>query len=171
MKPWWNSFKIAFSMYSKVPMPKSEWTKENMRYIMCLFPLIGVIIGAVTWLWGYWGLQITQSHLFYSVVPGADSGGDHRRHSSGRASGYLRCPSFLSATGAETGDIKRFSRRCALPLSLQWYIFYFTWYLQRDDFKSPAGGLHRLCSFQGHGGLFYCRFSNGKKYRSCRYFF
>ena len=45
MKPWWNSFKIAFSMYSKVPMPKSEWTKENMRYIMCLFPLIGVIIG------------------------------------------------------------------------------------------------------------------------------
>ena len=81
MKPWWNSFKIAFSMYSKVPMPKSEWTKENMRYIMCLFPLIGVIIGAVTWLWGYWGLQITQSHLFYSVVlvliPVVITGGIH----------------------------------------------------------------------------------------------
>lgn len=68
MKTWWNSFKIAFSMYSKVPMPKSDWTKENMRYVMCLFPLIGVIIGAVTWLWGYWGLQITQSHTFYSIV-------------------------------------------------------------------------------------------------------
>ena len=81
MKPWWNSFKIAFSMYSKVPMPKSEWTKENMRYIMCLFPLIGVIIGAVTWLWGYWGLQIPQSHLFYSVVlvliPVVITGGIH----------------------------------------------------------------------------------------------
>ena len=50
MKPWWNSFKIAFSMYSKVPMPKSEWTKEPMRYIMCLIPLIGVILGAVNWL-------------------------------------------------------------------------------------------------------------------------
>ena len=81
MKPWWNSFKIAFSMYSKVPMPKSDWTKENMRYIMCLFPLIGVIIGAVTWAWGYWGLQITRSHLFYSVVlvliPVVITGGIH----------------------------------------------------------------------------------------------
>ncbi|WP_461818967.1 hypothetical protein [Blautia stercoris] len=30
-----NSFKIAFSMYSKIPMPQSEWSKENMRYVMC----------------------------------------------------------------------------------------------------------------------------------------
>ena len=171
MKPWWNSFKIAFSMYSKVPMPKSEWTKENMRYIMCLFPLIGVIIGAVTWLWGYWGLQIPQSHLFYSVVlvliPVVITAYD----SSGRASGYLRCPSFLSATGAETGDIKRFSRRCLCHYHCSGIFFILPGYLQRDDFKSPAGGLHRLCSFQGHGGLFHCRFSHGKKYRSCRYFF
>ena len=32
-------------MYSKIPMPQSEWTKENMRYVMCFFPLIGVVIG------------------------------------------------------------------------------------------------------------------------------
>lgn len=33
----WNSFKIAFSMYSKIPMPQSEWTKENMRYVIAFF--------------------------------------------------------------------------------------------------------------------------------------
>lgn len=68
MERLWNSFKIAFSMYSKIPMPKSEWTKENMRYIMCFFPLIGVIIGGLTWLWGYFGLQLARSHTFYAMV-------------------------------------------------------------------------------------------------------
>ena len=33
MKSLWNSFKIAFSMFSKIPMPQAEWTKENMKYI------------------------------------------------------------------------------------------------------------------------------------------
>jgi len=40
------SFFIAFSMYSKIPMPHCEWKKENMRYVMCFFPLIGIAIGA-----------------------------------------------------------------------------------------------------------------------------
>ena len=45
----WNSFKIAFSMYSRIPMPESEWTEENMSYAMCFFPWIGGVIGAATW--------------------------------------------------------------------------------------------------------------------------
>ena len=40
MKKMWNSFKIAFSMYSKIPMPQSEWTDENMSLAMCFFPWI-----------------------------------------------------------------------------------------------------------------------------------
>ena len=47
----WNSFKIAFSMYSKIPMPQSEWSKENMRYVMCFFPLVGLVSGALTIGW------------------------------------------------------------------------------------------------------------------------
>ena len=57
MRRLWNSFKIAFAMYSKIPMPKADWEKENMRYMMCFFPLIGIVIGAVmagwSWLAGY----------------------------------------------------------------------------------------------------------------------
>lgn len=40
----WNSFKIAFSMYSRIPMPRSEWTDENKSYAMCFFPWIGAVI-------------------------------------------------------------------------------------------------------------------------------
>lgn len=77
----WNSFKIAFSMYSKIPMPKSEWTKENMRYVMCFFPLIGVIIGGISWMWGFWGMRLVNSRIFYAValllIPVMVSGGIH----------------------------------------------------------------------------------------------
>ena len=35
---------IAFSMYSRIPMPRTEWQEEDMRYVMCFFPLIGLAI-------------------------------------------------------------------------------------------------------------------------------
>ena len=44
----WNSFKIAFSMYSRIPMPRSEWTDENKSYAMCFFPWIGAVIGLLS---------------------------------------------------------------------------------------------------------------------------
>ncbi|WP_312428063.1 adenosylcobinamide-GDP ribazoletransferase [Lacrimispora sp.] len=40
-----GSLVIAFSMYSRIPMPQMEWTKERMKYVMCFFPLIGAVIG------------------------------------------------------------------------------------------------------------------------------
>lgn len=68
MKQLWNSFKIAFSMYSKIPMPKSDWKKENMRYIMCFFPLIGLVIGALTLAWGIGGEALVSSKLLYTII-------------------------------------------------------------------------------------------------------
>ena len=38
---------IAFSMYSRIPMPMFEWREEDMKYAMCFFPAIGAVIGAV----------------------------------------------------------------------------------------------------------------------------
>lgn len=58
MKGLWNSFKIAFSMYSKIPMPQSEWTEENMSYAMCFFPWIGAVIGG-----GYYLLCLLEEYL------------------------------------------------------------------------------------------------------------
>ena len=48
-----RSLALAFSSFSKIPMPQVEWREENMRYMMCFFPFIGVAIGVVlaAWVW------------------------------------------------------------------------------------------------------------------------
>ncbi|MCR5665295.1 MAG: adenosylcobinamide-GDP ribazoletransferase [Eubacterium sp.] len=46
-----KSMIIALAMYSKLPVPRMEWTKENMRYTMCFFPMIGIVIGLLEWVW------------------------------------------------------------------------------------------------------------------------
>lgn len=40
---------IAFSMYSRIPMPQVEWNEKNMRYALCCFPFVGVVTGAGVW--------------------------------------------------------------------------------------------------------------------------
>ena len=44
-----NSLKIAFSMYTRIPTLKADWTEQNMRYVMCCFPCVGLLIGAAVW--------------------------------------------------------------------------------------------------------------------------
>ena len=48
MKRLWNSFIIAFAMFSKIPMPMADWSKENMKYMLCFFPFVGTAIGILT---------------------------------------------------------------------------------------------------------------------------
>lgn len=45
MKNLFESMIIAFSMYSKIPMINVNWKKENMKYALCFFPLVGFVIG------------------------------------------------------------------------------------------------------------------------------
>ncbi len=42
---------VAFSMFSAVPMPQFQWDRDNMRYMLCAFPLVGVLIGLLLWGW------------------------------------------------------------------------------------------------------------------------
>ena len=46
-----NSLIIAFACFSAIPMPIVDWTKQNMRYMMAAFPLIGLVVGGCSWLW------------------------------------------------------------------------------------------------------------------------
>ena len=46
-----SSFVIAFSTYSRIPMPQVEWSDENRQYAMCFFPLTGAVIGLMLWGW------------------------------------------------------------------------------------------------------------------------
>lgn len=40
-----KSLIVAFSTYSKIPMPRIEWDEKSMKYSMCFFPLVGAVIG------------------------------------------------------------------------------------------------------------------------------
>lgn len=81
MKGLWNSFKIAFAMYSKIPMLRADWTKENMRYVMCFFPLIGVVIGALIYGWSYLAPYLSLGGILptvgYVMIPVLVTGGIH----------------------------------------------------------------------------------------------
>lgn len=76
-----QSLIIAISMYSKIPMPQTEWKKENMKYAMCFFPLVGVIIGGVIWLVGKGVFALSCGTLFraavFTLLPILISGGIH----------------------------------------------------------------------------------------------
>lgn len=47
MKTLWNSICMSFSMFSVFPAPRVEWSRENMRYMLCALPLVGCVIGAL----------------------------------------------------------------------------------------------------------------------------
>ena len=76
-----NSFFIAFSMYSRIPVPRVDWEKENMRYAMCFFPMIGVVIGAVMYLAGWLLDKTSVGGLFrgvvFTLIPIIITGGIH----------------------------------------------------------------------------------------------
>ena len=42
---------IAFASYTRILMPQVDWSEENRRWSMCFFPLIGVVVGGLIWLW------------------------------------------------------------------------------------------------------------------------
>lgn len=76
-----NSLKIAFSMYSKIPMPHTDWNEKNMRYAMCFFPLVGSVIGFLYYLWFNISLALNINDILrsaiYVVIPILVTGGIH----------------------------------------------------------------------------------------------
>lgn len=72
---------IAFSMYSKIPMPQFEWKDEDMKYILCFFPWVGAVIGGCIWLWAMLCERFEVNLLCYSlggaIIPVLITGGFH----------------------------------------------------------------------------------------------
>ena len=68
-------------MYSRIPVPRVDWEKENMRYAMCFFPMIGVVIGAVMYLAGWLLDKTSVGGLFrgvvFTLIPIIITGGIH----------------------------------------------------------------------------------------------
>lgn len=68
-------------MYSRIPMPKSEWTDENMKYTLCFFPAVGAVIGLLVILWAKAGAYFHLGTLAYTagmvLIPVIATGGIH----------------------------------------------------------------------------------------------
>ena len=81
MKSVWSGLLVAFSLYSAVPVPQVQWEKRTMRWALSFLPLVGVLIGALEWLWYLFCTHFGAAALFYAVgaalIPLFISGGIH----------------------------------------------------------------------------------------------
>ena len=81
MKSLWNNFKVAFSMFSKIPMPRADWTEENMKYMICFFPFVGTVIGLLSmgasYAGKYFGFGQNLTAVVLVLLPVLVTGGIH----------------------------------------------------------------------------------------------
>ena len=81
MKQLFSSCVIAFSTYSRIPMPQVEWNEKNMRHTLACFPLVGAAVGLIFWLVDVIGYQLGLGMVLRSAllaaVPVVVTGGIH----------------------------------------------------------------------------------------------
>ena len=94
-----ESLLIALSTYSAVPVPQLDWNEKNMRYAMCAFPLIGVVIGAAWCVCGVLPLPGLAKAAGFALVPVWVTGGIH-------LDGYADTCDALSSYGDRTKKLE-----------------------------------------------------------------
>ena len=76
-----RSLIICFALYSKIPMPHVEWTKENMRFSICFLPFVGLLIGLFEGLWIFicmhFGIGRLTEVFILAAIPIMLTGGIH----------------------------------------------------------------------------------------------
>ena len=76
-----QSIIVAFSMYSKIPMPKIMWNQNNMKYALCFFPFVGIVISIVEylafWLCKYLEMGTLFTSCVATLIPVLLTGGIH----------------------------------------------------------------------------------------------
>lgn len=72
---------VAFAMFSAVPVPQPEWNQRNMRYLLCAFPLVGLVNGGGWWIWAVLchalGLPVLLRAAGLCLIPVTVTGGIH----------------------------------------------------------------------------------------------
>lgn len=81
MKDWISGFFVAFSLYSNIPMPQTEWNKRATRVALCFLPLVGVVVGLCGWGWltlaARLDVQPALTGAVAALLPIAITGGIH----------------------------------------------------------------------------------------------
>ena len=72
---------VAFSLYSRIPMPIFEWKEEDMKHNIIFLPWIGAVIGGICLglnvLFGHIKIPFVCELAVFSVVPLLITGGFH----------------------------------------------------------------------------------------------
>lgn len=76
-----NSLVLAFSQFTRIPMPQVEWEPGNMRYLMLWLPLVGAVVGLFVAAWCViaraLGFGSVLGPVGIALVPVAVTGGIH----------------------------------------------------------------------------------------------
>lgn len=76
-----KSINVAFSLYSKIPMPHFAWASDDMKYHVIFFPWVGAVIGALEYGWyhlaAYMGAGRIMFLLIGMAIPLLITGGFH----------------------------------------------------------------------------------------------
>ena len=102
MKQIWNSFRLAFAIYSVVPARQVKRTRRNMKYILCIVPWVGAIIAFLICQWGVIHPYLLDRDILRSVIcvmiPLMISGGAHM-------DGFFRTVDALSSHQPRKGKL------------------------------------------------------------------
>ena len=103
---WVKSLIIAFSMYSKIPMPHLNLEEKDMRYVMGFFPLVGLVLGACQFIWYklsvFLGVPNVSRALIFLVLPVIVTGGIN-------VDGYMDTSSYINTKSiSKDGGISTF---------------------------------------------------------------
>ena len=76
-----KSIIVAFSMYSRIPMPQFAWKDEDMKYMLCFFPWVGAVTGFCLFLCGVLSGKLLIGQTAYilgaTAIPLLITGGFH----------------------------------------------------------------------------------------------
>ncbi len=76
-----RSVALALAMFSRLPVPKVAWNEENMRYAICVLPLVGAVVGLCLWFWAWLGKALGLGSFLLAagltLLPVAVTGGIH----------------------------------------------------------------------------------------------
>ncbi len=65
---WIQSFWVALSTYSVIPVPQFTWDRNNMRYALCFLPFVGIFCGGALLFWTWLCLALDISGILFAAV-------------------------------------------------------------------------------------------------------
>ena len=141
MKQLLASCAIAFSTYSRIPMPQVEWSEKNMRYTLSFFPLVGVVIGVLFWLADVIGYQLGLGMVLRSAIltalPVAVTGGIH-------LDGYCDTVDALASHAGRERKLEILKDSAAGAFAViwcaLWFLLYFGLLTELDSALTAAAG-------------------------------